>query len=216
MFAICTHSGMPGSTIGNLDKTIKSQGGELSAGFTVEMSIPHSGLDKIKYALFHRELKADIQKDNKKRQELFEHWDKKLNVIQKHINARRKVKLETPNKIVETILAPHYLFQKQTAKFRYRKLSNSIIKDFDKLTLLADRSFRLNERCNGCAICEKICPVKNIKMIEKKPVWQHRCENCYACFQWCPHDAIYGEIVEYEKKYHHTNVKVTDLFDKKV
>lgn len=211
LFAICTHSGMPGATIGNLDKAIKSQGGILSVGFTVKMSIPYSGFDKIRYALFHRELKANIQEDNRKRKQLFAHMTEKLKVIQRHVNARRKVKLETTNLIVQLIVAPYFLFQKQAAKSRYRKLSNSILNSFDELTVLADNSFCLNEKCNVCGICARVCPVQNIEMVENKPVWQHRCENCYACFQWCPQEAIHGEIVAYEKKYHHPDVNVSDM-----
>lgn len=215
LFAICTHSGIPGTTIGNLVNIVKSQGGELAAGFAIKMSIPYSSTDKIKHVLFHRKLKVDIPKDIERRQKLYILWEKKLEVIQRYINDRKKVKLETPGVMSRSLLVLLNLLSKKAAKSRYKKLSNLQIDSFDELTLAADKSFRLNEKCNGCRICERICPVQNIEIIENIPVWKSRCENCYACFQWCPHEAIYGEIVEYEKRYHHPDVKVTDLILRK-
>jgi ferredoxin len=53
-----------------------------------------------------------------------------------------------------------------------------------------DKSFYSDEKCNSCNICEKVCPVKNIKMNDKKLEWQHKCEQCFACLQWCPAEAI--------------------------
>ena len=211
LFAVCTHSGMPGDTIENLGRIVKSEGGELSAGFGVQMSIPYSAGDKIKHALFHRELEVDSLAENEKQQELFASWTRKLNIIQRYINAREKGKLETRSIVVKAILAPLLLVQKQAAISRYREYSNSSGQSFDELIPLADRSFCLDEKCNGCGICAKICPVGNIKMVDNKPVWQHHCETCYACFQWCPKEAIHGSIVEYEKRYHHPNVKIADM-----
>ena len=43
IFAVCTHSGAPGSTIENLGKLIASEGGHLAVGFAVKMSNPISG-----------------------------------------------------------------------------------------------------------------------------------------------------------------------------
>lgn len=211
VFAICTHSGMPGATIGNLNKIIKSKGGELSFGLTMKMSIPYTGIDKIRYSLLNTELKADISRDNKERQKLTEILNKKINSVYEQIIANKKGKLETTNIMVQLILIPFYLLQKQTAKSRYKMLSNSTLKSFDKLTLLADTSFKVSEKCSSCGLCVKVCSVKNIKMVENKPMWQHRCENCYACYQWCPNNAIYGKIVEYEKEYHHPDMNVSDM-----
>jgi ferredoxin len=70
-----------------------------------------------------------------------------------------------------------------------------------------DRKFHVNESCNGCGICKKICLVDNIKIIDKKPVWLHKCEQCAACFGWCPKKAIYGTNLA--AKTHYTNPYVT-------
>jgi len=45
-----------------------------------------------------------------------------------------------------------------------------------------DKKFWVDDKCNACEICCKICPAGNITMHEGKPVWNHRCEQCLpAC-----------------------------------
>lgn len=211
IFAVCTCDGMPVATIGNMSKIIAFQGGKLSAGFTVRMGVPYSTAEKLKYALFHKEMKADVEEDEKKHRKLYSAWQEKLKTVQECVNARKVSKLETARRAKRTVLTPLVLLSKKAARSRFMRLSNSSSDSFDELTQLADRSFRTNDRCNGCRICARICPVNNIEMIGNRPVWGGRCENCYACFQWCPKGAIYGDNIEYNKRYHHQDVKVSDL-----
>jgi ferredoxin len=75
-----------------------------------------------------------------------------------------------------------------------------------------DKSFWADAKCTGCLICEKICPVQNILMSEGKPAWQHHCEQCFACLQWCPEEAIqYGKNTTEKKRYHHPEIKLQDM-----
>lgn len=75
-----------------------------------------------------------------------------------------------------------------------------------------DKSFFADEKCSACRICEKICPAQNILMSEGKPAWQHRCEQCFACIQWCPEEAIqYGKGTRTKKRYHHPDISLKDM-----
>lgn len=75
-----------------------------------------------------------------------------------------------------------------------------------------DRSFWTDGKCNGCALCARICPAQNIKMRGGKPTWRHRCEQCMTCIQWCPQEAIqHGKNTPHYPRYHHPEVKVADL-----
>ena len=77
-----------------------------------------------------------------------------------------------------------------------------------------DRSFRADNKCNGCAICSKICPANNIEMVNEKPVWLHRCEQCFACLQWCPQEAIQcGKKTAKYPRYHHPEVTLKDMLE---
>ncbi|MFA5157020.1 MAG: EFR1 family ferrodoxin [Candidatus Omnitrophota bacterium] len=76
-----------------------------------------------------------------------------------------------------------------------------------------DKGFWANEKCTSCAICAKVCPVNNITMIDGKPVWLHKCEQCLACLHWCPEQAIqYGKNTTGRKRYRHPQAKLEDMF----
>jgi ferredoxin len=38
-----------------------------------------------------------------------------------------------------------------------------------------DKNFYVEDTCNGCKVCEKVCPVDNIK-VDKKPVFKRNCQ----------------------------------------
>jgi len=84
---------------------------------------------------------------------------------------------------------------------------------FAKNVRKSAKSFWVTKDCTGCGICEKVCPVKNIELVEKKPVWADKCEQCMACLQWCPVEAVQsGKKTISRKRYHHPDVKAADLF----
>jgi len=77
-----------------------------------------------------------------------------------------------------------------------------------------DRLFSADEKCNGCGICAKVCPAGDIELREERPVWQGRCEQCYACLQWCPQEAIQGnKKTPGRRRYHHPDVTLKDIIE---
>lgn len=77
-----------------------------------------------------------------------------------------------------------------------------------------DKNFWVDDKCNSCGICSKVCPADNIEMLNEKPGWFHRCEQCFACLQWCPQEAIqYGKKTPKYQRYHHPEVTLKDLLD---
>jgi len=99
---------------------------------------------------------------------------------------------------------------KAIADGKKRIEKNSFLKNWLMTTIIhpllaagipkADRNFWVDEKCNGCGTCRKVCPVGNIELANGKPVWQHHCELCLGCLQWCPQEAI-----QYRKKTLHRN-----------
>ncbi len=76
----------------------------------------------------------------------------------------------------------------------------------------ADKDFWTDDKCNSCAICTSVCPSGNILIEKGKPVWQGRCEQCLACIQWCPLEAIqFGKKTPTLARYHHPQVRLSDM-----
>lgn len=222
IFAICNHAGGPGKTIKKFKYLISTQGGKLSAGFTVKMSVPYSPGLKIKSSFFHKKIdsKEAIMKDTDKQQELYEKWNKKLEQIIIYISDLKEGIFETSKlspliSLSKAIFRLHYKKLAEVSEVSKEKTEDKIHYSFEQLIHLADKSFKVNDKCNSCGICAQICPVDNIEIVNGKPLWQHHCETCYACYVWCPNNAIYGEIVAYNKKYHHPEVKISDLIRSK-
>lgn len=70
-----------------------------------------------------------------------------------------------------------------------------------------DVNFHVTDQCEGCGLCLKICPVKNVAMENGKVKWLGKCEQCMACIQYCPQEAIqYGNKTYKKKRYHNPNV----------
>ena len=47
-----------------------------------------------------------------------------------------------------------------------------------------------SEKCVGCGMCEKLCPMDNISVHGKVTVSGDRCTLCYRCINKCPKQAI--------------------------
>jgi ferredoxin len=76
----------------------------------------------------------------------------------------------------------------------------------------SDKAFFTDANCDGCGICQKVCPVGNIVMSGGKPQWQHKCECCMACFHWCPKAAIQGsEKTKLRGRYHQPDITLADM-----
>ena len=46
------------------------------------------------------------------------------------------------------------------------------------------------DKCIGCGKCEKLCPMNNIKIVDKKVVQNNQCTMCYRCINNCPKQAM--------------------------
>lgn len=77
-----------------------------------------------------------------------------------------------------------------------------------------DKNFRTDSKCNGCGICEKICPNGNIRLAGGKPEWLHGCEQCLTCIQWCPREAVqWGKKTSRYPRYHHPDISLKDIIE---
>jgi len=108
------------------------------------------------------------------------------------INSIKKRKCNNINKLTG-------IFKSMNAKF-INEVSNM------------DKDFTVNDNCIGCGICEGICPVKNIEMVNKRPEYKHHCEQCVACIQFCPQKAInYKNLTQNRRRYTNPDISYKEL-----
>lgn len=75
-----------------------------------------------------------------------------------------------------------------------------------------DKDFRVDDTCTSCGLCAQVCPARNIVLTGGRPVWQHHCEQCMACLQWCPVEAIqFGSKTAGRKRYRHPAITADDI-----
>lgn len=68
---------------------------------------------------------------------------------------------------------------------------------------MTDKPFYVEDSCNSCGLCERLCPTKNIVMADGKPQWQGNCTQCLACLHHCPKTAIqYGKATKTRGRYY--------------
>ncbi len=66
-------------------------------------------------------------------------------------------------------------------------------------------SLSVNEKCIGCGLCAKQCPVDAIEIQNSRPIWvKEKCAMCLGCLHHCPEFAIHrGEKTKIHGQYTH-------------
>ena len=96
------------------------------------------------------------------------------------------------------------------------RASERMNKKFREKVYASDKLFYANENCTNCGICESVCPVNNIVLTKGLPQWQHKCQQCLACINFCPEEAIqFGAKSLETGRYHHPEITVQDIMNQK-
>ena len=70
---------------------------------------------------------------------------------------------------------------------------SGLVNDIFYVAFVKAKAFYADQTCTGCGKCVKVCPLNNVTMKNKKPVWEKHCTHCMACICYCPAEAIeYG------------------------
>ena len=91
-------------------------------------------------------------------------------------------------------------------------LWNPVCAVSSRIMFKEDKKFWVTEKCDGCGICADVCPVNNIKIASGKPVWRHKCQQCFGCLHWCPQEAVqYGKSTLNKKRHRHPEATLKDM-----
>jgi len=75
-----------------------------------------------------------------------------------------------------------------------------------------DKNFYVEDTCNSCKVCEKVCPVNNIN-VDNKPVYKGNCQQCLACINHCPQNAIRLKQEKSKTRFINQNVKLKEIIE---
>ena len=215
IFVIYTYGDSPGIALERFAKTIADAGGRLSGGLGVRMPYNYimqgSSVANYYKAFILRETSLADQK------ELFWIWEHQRETILQELEDGEGGSMETDGKDSRDLflrLDLRYLVQK-SLWLKRAGYEGEKPETFDEGIALMDHGFWSDEKCTGCGTCSRVCPVGNISMVRAKPVWNHQCEQCFACLHWCPQEALqFGEATEGRSRYHHPDVTILDILSR--
>lgn len=138
----------------------------------------------------------------------------KPNYIVSYYITKDSVSKATKARSKAEVIAEKILKKKMTnpvkRKVRIFEILNKIVA-FDFANM--DKDYIVSDACVGCGICSKVCPVENIRLVNGKPIFDHRCEQCMACIHNCPKQAInYKKVTVKRNRYRNPEISLEELF----
>jgi ferredoxin len=84
--------------------------------------------------------------------------------------------------------------------------------------LIFVKTFSINDKCNGCGTCTKVCPRSNISINKElknsKPIYGDTCESCLACINLCPQkDIKLNQEKNPNARFKNENVTIKEIID---
>lgn len=73
------------------------------------------------------------------------------------------------------------------------RLNSGLVNDVFYPLLVHAKKFYVTDACISCGVCERVCPLNNVRLENGRPVWGKNCTHCMACICRCPKEAVeYG------------------------
>jgi ferredoxin/flavodoxin len=212
LFAVYTYGDTSGLAARHVSQLVRARGGELAAGFGVQM--PYNYLTPaLKLRGFFdsftlREVPLERQRA------LLAQAPQRIEEIVAAVRAGEMGALDEEADAL-TRLADRLGLPETLAKPVWLRVAG--VKDAPDVPFIESRqwmddAFHADESCISCGTCARVCPVGNVTLVGGVPAWHHRCEQCFACLQWCPEDALqFGSETAGKRRYHHPDVTVADM-----
>lgn len=217
VFAVCTYGDSPCISLEYLSGIIHKAGGNLAFGIGIKMPynyiLPSKGISGLFRPFVMKEISAQ------ELDRLISGSREKFEMICAAVKSNRVGSVEVKHRGIEHAVG--FLNLRETLqKSVWLKIGGFRGKtdlSYIECVQLMDHSFFSTDQCIRCGGCVRVCPTNNITMTDSGPRWNHRCEQCFACLQWCSKQAIqFGAGTDGGKRYHHPDVTLSDMFAQKI
>ena len=205
IFAVCTCGGYRSvnalPALQAFEKVVKSAGGHCRASYSVRL--PMNNLD-------YDHIPIPIQKHSGK---IINKSKRKIEKICRQLECNSKTRFPILKTIFLWLMKPVFKAIGPLAMnaLREKAQTDDLSLSVYELIPLTDKSITVNDQCTGCGICANVCPAENIKITAKRPVFQHACEMCFACDEWCPAGAVQHWCRKENIKYHHPEITLKNM-----
>jgi flavodoxin/ferredoxin len=183
VFAIATCGAMPGGTLGQLRKILRKNGSDLNAGFLLREDFRPGGEDEMPIIKFLRK-----------------------------ITGIKPVQLKGRLSEIIDIIKNKKNHKPEMSSWAARILGNLFYSIAAKRVKTFDLNYCLDEKCDLCGICTRVCPRENIRIENGRISWNQNCEMCYGCYHWCPREAIHLiNDTGIKAGYHNSEIALADV-----
>ena len=184
VFALSHCASTYGATLRRIGRSLRSSGSRLNAGFVVrhDIHVLQPGDDEIWVIRLAKRLNKVVPRAFSERQ------DELLHAITSKVDHEIEVRNWTSAAFGQLMHPGAMLGFKRQGE-----------------------GFTANDACVSCGICTRVCPRKNIYLVDGRPTWRQDCEACNACILWCPKTAIRLRGHAPTEPRHHPAVKLPDM-----
>ncbi len=162
------------------------------------LEINGNKLDYVEYLLMVDNFLPGFDMESEVRRNAVKLIDVKIEKIKSDINSERKF-LSQEKLLIKKVgyVVNKFLYSSEKARLRTNR---------------NDRKFIINDNCNSCGTCAKVCPVSNIS-IDTTPQYHNKCEYCLGCIHICPVNAIHMKGQRSKARFRNSKITIKDIID---